>query len=140
MVEIGDGVASKKITKLAAGGYTMTALDEEGNLWAWADRPPHLLPIDFGEELGGEPQVVGPLGEHFVGIVDVGVGQGHVILLTEEKDVFVAGDNDNGQLGLGRDSGRSPFAYTELNLAPNQEVVGVAAGPRSSFIITQKPS
>lgn len=74
-------------------------------------------------------------------VADVAVGESHLIVLTDRGDVFVIGENTNGQLGLGKDSSASVGSWTRVELPQSlvqlQEVVGVAAGSRCSFIKTK---
>jgi alpha-tubulin suppressor-like RCC1 family protein len=59
-----------------------------------------------------------------------------MILLTHKREVFIVGNGEHGQLGLGSD--REPvneWAEITLPLDDDQVVTGVAAGPRNSFIL-----
>lgn len=67
------------------------------------------------------------------------VGESHAIALTTDGCVYVIGGNTNGQLGLGMETGIvSSWTKVEFQATEGWEVVGVEAGPRSSFIITSQ--
>jgi regulator of chromosome condensation len=120
------------VVKLAAGGYVVAALTSGRDLYAWGGHPgrPALL-----EGLSGQPS---PVLVDERDIVDVGVGESHLIALTSEGHVFAIGDNTNGQLGL---ETRSASSWTRVELAlagGGHKVTGVAAGPRNSFMVVEK--
>ena len=76
-------------------------------------------------------------------IVDFGVGEGHVIVLAETGEVYVMGRNGNGQLGLGIAAGDVVKNWRRVDLGfglddKGSRVVGVAAGPRCSFIMVEE--
>jgi regulator of chromosome condensation len=126
------------VAKIAAGGYTVAALTTSGSLYFWgresagvhrrAQAIPGLTEIPNYVEVGGDRDVK-----------DVAVGDSHALCLTDDDAIFVIGGNDNGQLGLGRDVARvSAWTELPLELPAGHECVGVAAGPRSSFILLDR--
>lgn len=121
---------------MAAGGYTVAALTESGALYIWGMPPPGNA---------SEQQVIAGL-ENIPNYVevdedrdvkDVALGESHAIALTADGQVYVIGRNDDGQLGLGKDSRGSADSWVKvpLRLPPDYHVVSVAAGPRASFIL-----
>lgn len=119
------------ISKIAAGGYMLAALTAGKDLYLWGGHPGRrTIPADVTDE--PEPFVIDEQD-----VEDVAVGELHLIVLTTEGKVFVIGENKNGQLGLPVDSADS-WSPVELGLQHNKRVVGVAAGPRSSFILVQE--
>ncbi|XP_028304622.1 secretion-regulating guanine nucleotide exchange factor isoform X1 [Gouania willdenowi] len=60
-------------------------------------------------------------------------GGGHSVLVTENGEVYVCGQNHRGQLGLGHTSNISSF---QLCLGLNQKVTGVACGWEFTLFIT----
>lgn len=70
-------------------------------------------------------------------VMDVAVGEAHMLVLTADGGVYVVGSNANGQLGL--PGVVSTGSWTRINLGSvlgtGETVTGVAAGPRSSFLI-----
>ncbi|RYP68015.1 hypothetical protein DL771_006938 [Monosporascus sp. 5C6A] len=119
-----------KIKKIVAGGYVLLGLTEGNDLYAWGGHPgrPALI-----EGISGSPTPV-IVEEHDV--TDCALGESHMIILTEGGDVYVIGDNTNGQLGL---PVRKTTSWTKaaIPLTAGQSVVAVVAGPRSSFILTK---
>jgi len=81
------------VTRIASGGAASAALAESGDVYIWG-----AAEVDG---LGGVPGEVAlvdlPRGD--VNVVDVAVGAGHVLVLTEDGEVWAAGENANGQLG-----------------------------------------
>lgn len=71
-------------------------------------------------------------------VQDVALGDSHAIALTTDGSVFVIGDNSSGQIGLGKTAREHVQSWTKVSFdAPDgHEIVAVAAGPRSSFILT----
>lgn len=122
------------ITKLAAGGYVLAALTEGKDLYIWGHAGRAAAAGLTGLELSDEPEPV-VIDDH--DIVDVGVGEAHVIVLTTSRDVFVIGSNGNGQLGLGREI-KAVESWTKVSIEKKEvEVVAVAAGPRNSFLVVR---
>lgn len=135
LASLGDAV-----THVAAAGYALAALTESGSVYAWGMTPtgthrrhlyvpglcstPNYVDVDGGKD-----------------VCDVALGDSHAIALTADGCVYVLGENSNGQLGLGP-STECVRAWTKAALAlPDQHhVVAVAAGPRSSFILTRRHS
>jgi alpha-tubulin suppressor-like RCC1 family protein len=73
-------------------------------------------------------------------IIDVAVGEAHMLVLTSEREVYVIGDNTNGQLGLPGVTSTKTWTRVDLGavLSTGQAVTRVAAGPRNSFLIVGK--
>lgn len=68
------------------------------------------------------------------------IGESHAIALTTDGVVYVIGRNHNGQLGLGQGSDTvvKTWMKVPLDIPDGYQVKGVAAGPRSSFILTAR--
>lgn len=119
------------IAKIGAGGYILAALTTGNDLYLWGGHPGRkTVPADITDE----PT---PIDIEEKDIVDVAVGETHIIVLTTEGDVFVVGENGNGQLGLPSKSGES-WSRVELGLKDGRGVVGVQAGARNSFLLVHK--
>lgn len=127
------------IKMVAAGGYTLAALTEGGGLYLWGMQSPGSQSRHQAfADLSGIPNYVEVDGEKDV--QDIALGESHAIALTTDGCVYVVGDNTNGQLGLGSDS-KSPvesWLKVPFNSPQGWNIVGVEAGPRSSFIVTAK--
>ncbi|KAK0705361.1 regulator of chromosome condensation 1/beta-lactamase-inhibitor protein II, partial [Lasiosphaeris hirsuta] len=129
------------ITKLSACGYLLAVLTAGNDLYCWGHpgrTPPSILSHVSVRESPG-PVVIDEYD-----IADVAVGEAHLIALTTSGEVFVLGDNTNGQLGLGPQV-TAAAGWTRVSLdsesgkglSEAKVVVGVAAGPRNSFLIVQ---
>ncbi|KAM7206298.1 Regulator of chromosome condensation 1/beta-lactamase-inhibitor protein II [Rhypophila sp. PSN 637] len=73
-------------------------------------------------------------------IADFAIGERHLLALTTEGELFVIGDNSNGQLGLpGLERGTDVWTKVEVDddrIKSGEAVItGVVAGPRNSFVI-----
>ncbi|RSL47644.1 hypothetical protein CEP53_009856 [Fusarium sp. AF-6] len=135
--DLGD--LGEPIKKVAAGGYTLAALTEGGGLYLWGMQSPGSQSRHQAfADLSGIPNYVEVDGEKDV--QDIALGESHAIALTTDGCVYIVGDNTNGQLGLGTDpSGPvKSWAKVPFNTLSGWEIVGVEAGPRSSFIVTAK--
>lgn len=130
-----EDLPTGKIIKIAAGGYTLGAITSGHDMYCWGGHPGRKEIIEgVSPSLGPVPVVV----EDDSDVVDVAVGDSHVIVLTDKVEVFVTGENVNGQLGVGDSLAQSNGAWIKVSLHLQNEVpVGVVAGPRSSFITTR---
>ncbi|KAF5722661.1 e3 ubiquitin ligase HERC6 [Fusarium mundagurra] len=129
------------IKKIAAAGYTAAALTESGGLYLWGMAAPgpqsrhnHNVFQDISElpnyfEVDGDKDVQ-----------DIGLGESHAIALTTDGCIYIIGNNTNGQIGLGKDAQDPVSSWTKIDFTPPEgwAIVAVEAGPRSSFIITEK--
>ncbi|KAF4585822.1 regulator of chromosome condensation (RCC1)-like protein [Ophiocordyceps camponoti-floridani] len=122
---------------ISASGYTLAALTESGAMYVWGlpsrglqrrsgafpdlGRVPNYVEIDDGKD-----------------VLDMAVGDSHALALTIDGHIYVIGGNDNGQLGLGESDadGRQSWTRSAFQPPSGQRVIAVAAGPRSSFILT----
>lgn len=126
-----EGLPTGPITKIAAGGYLLAALTSGNDLYCWGGHPARRSPI---EGVGCDPE---PVTVDEQDIVYIGVGNSHAIALTSQGEVFVTGENTNGQLGLDIAS-TSSWTRVDLGLGQGRTPVGVYAGPLSSLILVQQ--
>lgn len=127
-----DDLPTGKIRKIAAGGYLMMALTAGDDLYAWGGHPGGQSTIL--QETSRHPAPI-VIGEH--DIADCAIGQSHALLLTTSGDIFAAGDNAHGQLGI---SGEAVTSWTRVSATPGADdaptaVVAVACGPRNAFVL-----
>jgi alpha-tubulin suppressor-like RCC1 family protein len=125
-----DGLPSGKIKKIAAGGYTVFALTEGHDLYAWGHHPARQPLL---ETLSNNPS---PVDVEDNDIQDFSVGETHIIALTSDGDVYIIGENTNGQLASPLEK-TATWIKVPLFLRTGTAVVGVEAGHRSSFIATK---
>lgn len=127
------------ITRVAAGGYILAALTAGKDLYIWGHAGRAAAAGLSRLEVTDVPTPV-VIEDH--DIVDVAVGEGHMIILTATGEVYAIGSNSNGQLGLGVDV-KGVDSWTRVIVGGLQElkgVVGVAAGPTNSFLIVHGPN
>ena len=72
-------------------------------------------------------------------IADIAIGEAHMLALTTEGDVYVIGDNSNGQLGVQGMASTNTWTRVDLRdvVGEGKYITGVSAGPRSSFLIVR---
>ena len=129
-----DHLPTGPIVRIAAGGYTLAALTEGGDLYCWGGRPGQRALID------GLSNMPIPVDVGEADVKDVAVGEHHILVLTTEGQVFVRGSNKNGQLGLGQSAGTWVENWIRVANIPRDkgwEIIRVAAGPKTSFVITR---
>lgn len=124
------------IIKLAAGGYVLAALTEGQDLYIWGHGGRAAAAGLSGLKVTDVPTPV-VVEDH--DIVDVAVGEGHLIALAATGEVYVIGSNSNGQLGLGVDA-KGVDAWTRVTIGglEGKQIVAVAAGPKNSFLVIRK--
>lgn len=133
-----EALGGIKVVRIASGGWMTAALSEEGAVYLWGIGMPgktdlirglqdlrsaevKLLDVLDAEE--GEP----------LDFCDVAVGDGHVVLLAENGRVFAAGENANGQLGLGKGR-RFVSEWEEVHIDGRPRCIAVHCGPKSSVV------
>lgn len=130
-VEELEDLPTGKIRKIAAGGYVLLALTEGNDLYAWGGHPGRAALI---EEISSSPS---PVMVEESDILDCGVGEFHIIVLTTDGVIYTIGGNDNGQLGVPGDKVETWTRVPIHTTAQQRDVVAVGTGPRSSFILTK---
>jgi len=106
-------------------------LTEGNDLYAWGGHPG--LP-GFLDGISDSPAPV-VIEDHDV--ADCAVGQSHAVILTLSGEVYTAGANANGQLGITTETD-SPWSKVPLPPGLDGTIISVACGPRNSFMIVQK--
>ncbi|KAL6898702.1 regulator of chromosome condensation 1/beta-lactamase-inhibitor protein II [Trichoderma evansii] len=143
-------LADDPIKLVTASGTAVAALTSNSrSIYVWGCSPPSAASKASSDnsqtrrlghtfqELSGVPNYTEVDGGKDV--VDVALGEAHAIALTLDGLIYVIGENSNGQLGLGREVERAEiWTRVPFLAADGYEIVGVAAGPRASFILTAK--
>jgi hypothetical protein len=138
-----EALGGLKIVKIAAGGWMCAALAEDRAAYVWgAGMPGTDNTVQFLRDAGsGEVSLVSiPSSQdaeaESLDIVDVGVGDNHLAVISEGGRLFVAGDNKNGQLSLGIDE----VWVDDWNEVPKTDssssFCGVTCGPKATFAST----
>ncbi|KAK4555600.1 hypothetical protein LTR86_007353 [Recurvomyces mirabilis] len=137
------------VEKIVCGGWLSAALCRDGGGYLWGSARPsggeheiaclrevssaaELALIDFHDDDGEATDVV-----------DVAVGTAHVVVVLKEASgqsrVSVAGNNEDGQLGIDSDT-KFTEDWTEVSELSGQAIGQVVCGPRSTYITTSSPS
>ncbi|TVY46061.1 E3 ubiquitin-protein ligase [Lachnellula occidentalis] len=127
-----EDLASDPITgikKISAGGYIAGALTNENDLYVWGGRQGQETPLP---DMSGIPDSVDIEGED---ILDFGVGDRHIVVLTMSHRLWVIGNNSNGQCGDGSNNEIGAWKEVILPLDKGQKIVKVYGGYKTSFAI-----
>ncbi|KAK3064778.1 hypothetical protein LTS18_004045 [Coniosporium uncinatum] len=133
------------VGKVAVGSWMVAALSEgDGAAYVWGKGRPNAVEPKRINALPGEGDEDVRLVEVGVGegedelgmsVEDVGVGGGHVVVLAEGGRVFVAGENGNGQLGLGEGADDFVEDWSEVEEWKGRHVAKVWCGVDNSFVL-----
>lgn len=119
------------IRKISAGGYITAALTRSNDLYLWGGRAGQAPPL-IG--LSGEPT---PFDLNGADVLDIAVGNDHILALSTEGRVYVVGSGSNGQLGLGACKEAKEWTEVEIPLGEGQRIVSVWAGYKTSFALLE---
>lgn len=135
MVKISFGESDEKVVAVSCGYYHTVAITEKGKLITWGQNDYGQLGIGSKDHKNSPQYVPLPLASK---IKATSCGCYHTLLLLSNGRVMVFGRNNKGQLGAS--SRTLPSADLPLpipsNALANDDVVRVAAGFYSSYILT----
>jgi hypothetical protein len=137
-----ESLAGIKIKKISTDGWITAALSEDGAAYLIGTATPGTQhSISCLRELDPLQAALVEIkeGDEELDILDVAVGDGHVLLLTQGGRIFAAGDNRNGQLGLGQKASSFVQDWSEVKVPGQGRCVAVYAGPKSSFFRLEMP-
>ncbi len=129
-VPIQSGGLPGNIVQVSAGSWHSLALDSNGTVWGWGYNAngqlgdgttlnrPLAVPVGFG--------VAG-----FTDIVAVSAGGRHSLFLKRDGTVWGCGNNAEGQLGDGTNTGK----LTPVPMGSLVDICAVYAGGNSSFVL-----
>lgn len=136
-----EALGGLKIKKIACGGWLNAALSEDGACYLWGAGTPgtdqsiqclraagagEVVLVELPNEPGAEP----------LDVLDVAVGDNHVVLLAEGNRCFAVGENKNGQLGVGHlQSFVDDWAPIALE---GSHVGGIVCGPKSTYAFADR--
>ena len=128
-IRLHKDLASNEIIKIACGTYHTLILKKGGKIYGAGAG-------DFICGLDGESfQPIPGLGEDLV-FIDIVMGEGHSLALTEDFQVFVWGENYYyGQLGLGDLKDRMNPEKLELPEGLKSGPISISCGPNNSWIL-----
>lgn len=126
-----------KIDKVACGGWISAALSDNGALYIWGMEAPGSKSSIKCLRLEGQGAVamveLPTSGSEPIDVIDVAIGDNHIVAVTEGQRLFAVGDNTNGQLGLGSEIDQFE-EWTEVSAVSDAQ--HVFAGPRTTFVVT----
>ncbi|APA16201.1 hypothetical protein SS1G_10387 [Sclerotinia sclerotiorum 1980 UF-70] len=143
------------IKKLSSSGPLTAALTTGHDLYIWGrTNIPSIIPeLSFPPPSSSSPQSPSsspspsndydpiPLDIHGADILDFSIGENHMLVLTTEGELYVIGENGNGQLGLGEgEKGRcEEWRLVDLcfGKGSRKRCVGVRAGYKCSFVFVE---
>lgn len=134
-----DALGGLQIASMQCGpgvGWLASALSEDGALYLWGTTTP-------GED-EGSVRCLQEAGAGEVALVDIvpssdsepadiisaSIGRNNVAVVTDAGKVFVVGDNNNGQLGLGEEF---PFVEEWTQVPSLDGISRILAGPKATF-------
>ncbi|KAG4031667.1 hypothetical protein MFRU_008g00320 [Monilinia fructicola] len=126
------------IHKLSSSGPLTAALTTGHDLYIWGTTiTPSIIPelSQFPSSDNYDPI---PLDIKGADVLDFSIGENHMLVLTTEGEVYVIGENGNGQLGLGEDEKGRCEEWRRVDLefgeGAKKKCVGVWAGYKCSFV------
>ena len=122
-------VNGQKIVAVAAGTYHTAAVTDSGELWTWGDNNAGQLGIGDTTDRHA-PVKVSVNGQK---IVAVAAGVRHTAAITDSGELWIWGDNGDGQLGIGDTTDRHAPVKVSVN---GQKIVAVAAGTYHTAAVT----
>lgn len=137
-----EALGGIKIKKISAGGWMAAALSEDGTAYMWGSGTPgsdgSIRVLSDTET--GEVGLVEIMDEHTnepLDIVDIAVGDEHVVLITGTGRLFAVGNNSNGQCGLSLTQ-QYLEDWTEVQISEGVAFQSVEAGPLCTILKAAK--
>ncbi|CAH0477266.1 unnamed protein product [Peronospora belbahrii] len=138
-VKMSPGESDEKIVAVSCGYYHTVSISEQGKLITWGRNDYGQLGIGSKDHKYSAQYVPLPLSSR---VKSVSCGCYHTLILLSNGRVMAFGRNNKGQLGVG--SRTLSSADLPLSILPNSltndEVVCIAAGFYSSYILTGSTS
>ncbi|KAF7953013.1 hypothetical protein EAE96_006235 [Botrytis aclada] len=133
-----------KIHKLSSSGSLTAALTTGHDLYIWGrTNTPSIIPelSDSSSFSSSDDYDPIPLDIHGADILDFSIGENHMLVLTTDGELYVIGENGNGQLGLGEGKkercGEWKLADLGYEEGSTKKCVGVRAGYKCSFALVE---
>jgi alpha-tubulin suppressor-like RCC1 family protein len=118
------------VVAIAAGGYHTVYLKSDGTVWASGYNGQGQLGDGTWTTSRLNPvQVIDAESNPLTNVVAISAGQNHTVYLKNDKTVWAAGANNDGQLGDGTTTTSAyPTQVTNADDSAFDEVVGISAG------------
>lgn len=135
-----EALGGLKIKKVACGGWLNAALSEDGACYLWGANTPgtehtikclqhagagEIVLVELLNKAEGEP----------LDVLDVAIGDNHVVLLADGNQCFAAGESKNGQLALGRfESFVNDWTAIDRK---GSRIDSIICGPKSTYVFAE---
>jgi alpha-tubulin suppressor-like RCC1 family protein len=135
-VTIPDLPSNAKITSIAAGGAHSLALDSNGKLWATGYSGYGQLGLGNTNSQNSFQLVTFTGLSPNAKITSIAAGETYSLALDSNGQIWAAGENEYGQLGLGDNIDRNSFRPVTIpDLAPTAKIISIAAGGYHSIAL-----
>jgi hypothetical protein len=131
-----DALGGIKIDRIDSRGWVFGALSDSGDLYLWGRDKPGTDDAVLAHLLDDEVRLVE--GEMIEDIKDFAVGNGHIVVANADGEVWTVGENRNGQLGVSTGDETMSTSWRKVASVKPNEVVGVAAGDLTSFLVCRE--
>lgn len=126
---------NKKIIAIAMGAFHSLLLTNNNEVYSCGFNENGQLGLGHTLQQNSLQQVHIPNHEK---IVAIDAGLMHTLLLTDNNNVYVCGNNTFGELGLGDTD--QVITPTSLNFPHGEKIIAISAGPSYSLFLTNKHS
>ncbi|TGO23885.1 hypothetical protein BPAE_0118g00120 [Botrytis paeoniae] len=133
-----------QIHKLSSSGPLTAALTTGHDVYIWGrTNTPSIIPelSDSSSFSSSDDYDPIPLDIHGADILDFSIGENHMLVLTTDGELYVIGENGNGQLGLGEGGKERCGEWRLVDLGfekgSTKKCVGVRAGYKCSFALVE---
>jgi alpha-tubulin suppressor-like RCC1 family protein len=121
------------VIAVAGGNQHSAALTGDGHVLTWGGNSNGQLGNGTFEPSFVPTYVLNDYDDVFADVTDIASGANHLLLLTEENELFAWGKNENGQL-----ADNSPASYNRpirINGLPSDRIIQIAAGDTHSMVL-----
>lgn len=128
------------IKKIYAGDYSTYALTEDSSLYAWGNNQNGQLGLGLDDVIVNTPTKINGITGTIKEVIvynkpynNTPYNYNHVYVITEDSSLYLWGNNEKGQLGLGQEK---PIINTPTKIDTLGAVKNVYAGLDATFILT----
>lgn len=131
------GTVLNNVKKIFAAGENVVVLKNDGSVWSWGDNTYGQLGIGTTNEESEPQRVLDDFGAGYLeNIIDIALGENHVVALASNGVVWTWGRNDNGQLGSASATNESrPVIVDRAGGEYLRNVIKVSAGKDYTMVL-----